>query len=252
MSLLNNLPPETEECIYYLNKIDVDRKLSDSEMEKRLLGLFNDTPLVHDRFYIYHHRDSAFYNLEFLIKLVEVDQSKIQVSVIVQPHTENPDLDFPLDFDFSYRDMGDRGVVCDYSDNDHLRSIPGKETEMHLVLVNSLVFDFLDLIHKDKDIREGKERKRLKVKGTKKKYNDLTIIHLCKYQNIPTHQNKNIEWSHSWKVRGHWRKTNNLGKDRNGLRNQVGRTWVVPSVKQKHLPFLNKTRVFGGASCPDR
>ena len=41
-----------------------------------------------------------------------------------------------------------------------------------------------------------------------------------------------VEWSHKWRVRGHWRKLNGgLGKDRAGKRCLNGFTWVKPHTK---------------------
>jgi len=40
-----------------------------------------------------------------------------------------------------------------------------------------------------------------------------------------------IDWSHRWAVRGHWRKTKDLGKDRHGEYKIRGFTWVKDHVK---------------------
>lgn len=54
----------------------------------------------------------------------------------------------------------------------------------------------------------------------------------------------NVEWGHSWTVRGHWRRTNDetLGKDRNGDYCVKGYTWIAPHIKGEG-PLIKKVRV---------
>jgi hypothetical protein len=60
---------------------------------------------------------------------------------------------------------------------------------------------------------------------------------------------RSIEWSHRWFVRGHWRKTNGLGKDREGSYCVEGYTWVSEHEKgPDHLPTIKKVRVVNPAS----
>lgn len=56
---------------------------------------------------------------------------------------------------------------------------------------------------------------------------------------------KTLKWSHSWVVRGSWVKIKptSIGKDRNGIRNQTGRTWRVEHVKNPDLPRVDKLRI---------
>jgi hypothetical protein len=108
---------------------------------------------------------------------------------------------------------------------------------------------FNDMINRDKTIREGMEKRSAKVNplSKKKAYSTFNIIHLSKLNSIPQYKNsKNIEWSHAWKVRGHWRYFSNndqLGKNRHGERLEKGRTWVMEYEKQKDLEFKNKIRI---------
>jgi hypothetical protein len=53
-----------------------------------------------------------------------------------------------------------------------------------------------------------------------------------------------IEWSHRWEQRGHWRRVEGIGKDRAGVYNTKGFTWVVPCVKgPEELPLIKKIRL---------
>jgi hypothetical protein len=53
-----------------------------------------------------------------------------------------------------------------------------------------------------------------------------------------------IDWQHSWRVSGHWRKTNTIGKDRTGEYCVEGFTWVKDYVKgNKDLEPIAKMRI---------
>ncbi len=71
------------------------------------------------------------------------------------------------------------------------------------------------------------------------------VIHIApkKLRNkISGVSNKKIDWSHSWSVRGHWRKINGIGKDRNNKESVVGYTWVNSHVKGNG-ELVKKTRI---------
>jgi hypothetical protein len=61
--------------------------------------------------------------------------------------------------------------------------------------------------------------------------------------------NREVDWSHRWLVRGHWRKCSTIGKDQFGNYGINAFTWVKPHEKgPEHLqPVFDKTRVFKGA-----
>lgn len=53
-----------------------------------------------------------------------------------------------------------------------------------------------------------------------------------------------IDWSHRFEVRGHWRKHEGVGKDRNGQRNVEGYTWVSDHIRgPDDKPLIRKTRI---------
>jgi len=53
-----------------------------------------------------------------------------------------------------------------------------------------------------------------------------------------------IDWSHRWEVRGHWRKCDGIGKDREGKRCVNNFTWVKEHEKgPEDLPLIKKTRI---------
>lgn len=51
-----------------------------------------------------------------------------------------------------------------------------------------------------------------------------------------------LEWTHTWEVRGHWRKVVGVGKDRDGNYTVFERTWVLPHVKGDG-PLVVKNRI---------
>lgn len=56
---------------------------------------------------------------------------------------------------------------------------------------------------------------------------------------------RQIDWSHRWAVRGHWRKVPGIGKNRAEEYEVQGFTWVKDCIKgDKKLPFVKKTRIF--------
>lgn len=55
---------------------------------------------------------------------------------------------------------------------------------------------------------------------------------------------KKINWDHHIEVRGHWRKINGIGKDRDGIYCELGNTWIRPYSKgDKTKPLIKKTRI---------
>lgn len=53
---------------------------------------------------------------------------------------------------------------------------------------------------------------------------------------------QHIEWTHSWEVRGHWRRFTGTGKNRDGLRCIENWTWVRPHIKGDG-ELVSKSRV---------
>lgn len=60
-----------------------------------------------------------------------------------------------------------------------------------------------------------------------------------------------IDWSHRFEVRGHWRIISGVGKDRAGNYNVQNYTWVSHHVRgPEHLPLIKKSRIFDNKSEP--
>lgn len=72
------------------------------------------------------------------------------------------------------------------------------------------------------------------------------IVHVVpkKEQQAYGSRNEKVDWSHRWLVRGHWRKTNTIGKDREGVYCVHGFTWVTDHEKgPDDAPLINKVRL---------
>ena len=94
-----------------------------------------------------------------------------------------------------------------------------------------------------------KVNKRLKIKhrGEKKLHKIKKLFYVIKNRGqaeekgIASH---NIDWQHSWSVRGHWRKIdkNKIGKDRGGEYCVEGHTWIKNYIKGDG-ELVKKTRL---------
>jgi len=94
-----------------------------------------------------------------------------------------------------------------------------------------------------KDIHEGKEGSEPTNQTIKIKRKGMTplikrinkVVHIAPKKEIdsvtPVQPGKVIDWSHSWLVRGHWRRIKGIGKDREGNYCINGQTFVVPHQK---------------------
>jgi len=83
---------------------------------------------------------------------------------------------------------------------------------------------------------KGKERKKIRnvvVCGKKK---DIESVAREQFS-------KEVNWSHQWEVRGHWRRCDTIGKDREGKYCVEGFTWIKNHLKGEGT-FIKKVRVF--------
>lgn len=109
---------------------------------------------------------------------------------------------------------------------------------------------FIDQLKKYKLGSEKVDRAvKLGTKSSKASVQIRDIIHVSPKRLIEKTTpafSKNIDWSHRFEVRGHWRKTMNIGKDREGKYRVNGFTWVKDCVKgPANKPLVKKTRLVG-------
>jgi hypothetical protein len=97
----------------------------------------------------------------------------------------------------------------------------------------------------------GSERVNIQFKlgsGAKKQGHRIRqIVRVCagsRSKVAPLQGLHEIDWSHRWGVRGHWRKLNGIGKNREGRYCINGFTWVTDHVKgPEDKVFVKKTRL---------
>jgi len=136
-----------------------------------------------------------------------------------------------------------------------LLSTRHKEINEHLTLgMKGLVRKSLEYLNR-KDFSCGKTTisqtigvRSFKKSGKEKpikSIKDVVIISPTKnrIERLP-HSPSSIDWSHRWEVRGHWRKTNGIGKDRSGAYVISGYTWVSSHVRgPEDAVLIKKKRV---------
>jgi len=89
---------------------------------------------------------------------------------------------------------------------------------------------------RSKAMRKGKKKTYIEIKP-------LTYVLPKKiYEERPTSLGTNIDWSHKFEVRGHWRKINTIGKNRNGEYCIQGFTWIKEHIRGEG-ELIKKTRV---------
>lgn len=87
---------------------------------------------------------------------------------------------------------------------------------------------------------------KLKIGGKKEHFRISKVVYVSPKKSVSTVESstsRQIDWSHRWTVRGHWRKVAAIGKDREGLPIS-GHTWVRPHEKgPENAPLVPKVRV---------
>lgn len=92
-------------------------------------------------------------------------------------------------------------------------------------------------------VRVGNNKRNKKIATIKK------VVHVRPKSNRTTiiYGRREIDWTHRWFVRGHWRKINGLGKNRDGEYCVENRTWVKSCEKgPENAPLVKKTRFVKG------
>lgn len=90
-------------------------------------------------------------------------------------------------------------------------------------------------------------RTRIGTGQSRRRYELKDITYMRPRQELggtSTDGDNEIEWSHRWKVRGHWRKVMGVGRDRDGAYRISGMTWINEYIKgPEDKPYLNKKRI---------
>lgn len=122
-----------------------------------------------------------------------------------------------------------------------------------LVAIFSSVSKIIEFLNKNPEYGVTKENFILKKGVGKAAYrvcvNKIIHIRPKKFKEKTEYMGQEIDWSHRWRVRGHWRKVSTVGKNREGEYGIQGFTWVVEHIKgPEELPIIEKTRILHGLS----
>lgn len=120
-------------------------------------------------------------------------------------------------------------------------------TDSMTVAFKNKINSFLRQIkHGKTGIENVKETVRIGSGASREIHKIRRIVHVCnkrEYLKARSVTGKPIDWSHQWSVRGHWRRVNGLGKDRNDDYSVHGFTWVTDHIRgPEDKPFIKKTR----------
>lgn len=113
--------------------------------------------------------------------------------------------------------------------------------------LNGLIVEkFLERLKNESvgSVRE-KHRCKLKVGKVKTIHKIKDVIYVCPHSyksELESQSRGPVDWSHSFWVRGHWRKIDGIGKDRQDVRGVDGYTWVSHYIKGDG-PLVTKTRL---------
>lgn len=105
---------------------------------------------------------------------------------------------------------------------------------METSTLSSVAHSMIDRINKE---TWGVESPKTKLKIGSGKLKSIKriqrVIHITPKRNIKNvnGSQREINWSHAWTVRGHWRTIKGIGKDRDGITSVQGHTWISSYLK---------------------
>jgi hypothetical protein len=129
-----------------------------------------------------------------------------------------------------------------------IKSYSGKNNEF----LSAALASFLESINKNM-IGAESVRETIKIgRGSEKRIHRIRrIVHVAPKSYIKSNpeSHRNVDWSHRFEVRGHWRKVDTIGKDREENYTVNGYTWVKHHTRgPEELPLIKKTRLVDNCS----
>lgn len=119
-------------------------------------------------------------------------------------------------------------------------------------LVRPLLDQFLNRLSKEKlGLQSVRATVRIGSGKSKRIHRIRRVIHVApkKYVKKQDVKGSNVNWTHRFEVRGHWRVLDGLGKDREGNYCVSGFTWVTHHTRgPEDLPLVKKVRVIDVAT----
>lgn len=115
--------------------------------------------------------------------------------------------------------------------------------------IETVAIEFMRRLRKESWGQEKvRERVKIGVGSSKRTVTYRGVIHIAPDKQAGSYSeslgSRQVDWSTAWKVRGHWRRHDGLGKDRSGRYCVSGMTWVTDHVKgNKALEPLARVRM---------
>lgn len=126
----------------------------------------------------------------------------------------------------------------------------GPETDRFIFSSNAegaIVEEFLKRLNREATgLEHVRERIKIGTGSDKKTVTFRKVVHVRPRKSTISDSlnSRQIDWTHRWAVRGHWRKTHGYGKDRDGNYCVEGMTWVSEYEKgPEDAPMVKKTRI---------
>jgi hypothetical protein len=143
---------------------------------------------------------------------------------------------------YCYKESSDRSLMIEYVDYRTVKTEGGvRPAQLVSYLLKRLTKERtgLEEIKLREKIGTGKERRPLGIRKI------IRVAPDKRASSVEALAKKAINWSHRWMVRGHWRKHEGIGKNRQGDYVVSGWTWVASHQKgPEELPLIDdKTRL---------
>ena len=172
---------------------------------------------------------------EPLFEMVMSYDNSITYPVVLIIKEKSPGVNIFLVLGYSYKD-GDLNITGAYYDQ-------GKD-DSHIEKTFKL---FLREIRKNKIASERvNEQIKIRRNGKNTIHKIKTIIHVRQNDNPKQTgvYGGPLDWTHRWEVMGHWRRVKGIGKNREGIYETIGFTWIGNYIKgPENKPLIQKTRI---------
>lgn len=135
----------------------------------------------------------------------------------------------------------------EYLNFGYLRTTENRVYVLIMPQLHTMVSEMLKRLSREETgVESVRERVRIGSGQNKRVATFRKVVHVRpkKLLTAMSHGTRNIDWSHRWAVRGHWRAVAGLGKDRDGNYSVEGHTWVSEHVRgPESAPLIPKVRI---------
>lgn len=238
---------ENKTPIYYVKKDAIGEKfgihIGESLEAISKSNPFSEWNLIVDRM---EHIDGEDSHIYLALHVVEISPMSIEVDAVLYNLTTNLKMSLGFSVDEEeckalYHKVNGRTFKVENNDIN-------KDFFQGVISVS--LRELVDFLKKktSKEYIEGIDKQRVRFKTKDKRVIKFKgISHLAPYKQgrviYDPILESSIEWTYAFQVAGHWRKIPGIGKNREGLYNQDGFTWIVPHLRNKDLEHRENIRV---------